>query len=173
MNKNIIINGKYSMMKLKKQKLKREICKKWNIDKKYLIYKNQICLLNECFLNYDEKNNNHKLLINEIKNKINSYKNQDKTKIKFSNENFICLEKILELLITSKLKCYYCREDVYLFYEYVKESKQWSLDRINNTLGHNDNNCVISCLECNLKRRDINKDKFKFTKQMKLIKLNN
>ena len=44
------------------------------------------------------------------------------------------------------------------------------LDRINNDIGHNDSNVVIACLKCNLKRRTTDADKFKFTKQMKIIK---
>jgi hypothetical protein len=48
--------------------------------------------------------------------------------------------------------------------------KQWSLDRVDNNIGHNSGNVVISCLECNLKRRRTNKDAFMFTKNMVIIK---
>jgi hypothetical protein len=48
--------------------------------------------------------------------------------------------------------------------------KQWTLDRIDNDIGHNKNNLVIACLECNLKRKRTNKDKFMFTKNMKIIR---
>ncbi len=51
--------------------------------------------------------------------------------------------------------------------------KQWSLDRINNDIGHNSGNLLIACLECNLKRRRINCDNFNFTQNMKIIKTNN
>ena len=50
--------------------------------------------------------------------------------------------------------------------------KQWSLDRINNDIGHNSGNLLIACLECNLKRRRTNKDAFMFTKNMVIIKEN-
>ena len=59
---------------------------------------------------------------------------------------------------------------MYLLYEFVREMKQWSLDRINNDIGHNKNNLVIACLECNLKRRRTNKDLFMFTKNLKIIR---
>jgi hypothetical protein len=55
-------------------------------------------------------------------------------------------------------------------YETVREKRQWTLDRINNDIGHNNDNVVICCLECNLKRGRLNDEKFKFTKQMKIIK---
>jgi hypothetical protein len=50
----------------------------------------------------------------------------------------------------------------------VRENKQWTLDRIDNNLGHNEDNVVIACLECNLKRRRTNQSKFLFTKQLKI-----
>ena len=59
---------------------------------------------------------------------------------------------------------------IYILYEHVREMKQWSLDRINNDIGHNNGNLVIACLECNLKRRRTNKDAFMFTKNMVIIK---
>jgi len=55
-------------------------------------------------------------------------------------------------------------------YENVREEKQWTLDRIKNDIGHNNDNVVICCLKCNLKRGTINDKKFKFTKQMRIIK---
>ena len=51
-----------------------------------------------------------------------------------------------------------------------RENRQWTLDRIDNDIGHNHNNIVISCLECNLKRRRKSKDAFVFTQQLKIVK---
>ena len=59
---------------------------------------------------------------------------------------------------------------MYLIYENVRQMNQWTLDRIDNNFGHNKNNLVISCLECNLKRRNIDKDKFLFTKRLNIKK---
>ena len=59
---------------------------------------------------------------------------------------------------------------MYILYEFVRENSQWSLDRIDNDIGHNNDNVLISCLECNLKRRKQNKDKFLYTKNLKIIK---
>ena len=68
------------------------------------------------------------------------------------------------------MKCFYCCCEVYLIYETVRQMNQWTLDRIDNSFGHNKNNLVISCLECNLKRRNIDKDKFLFTKRLNIKK---
>ena len=54
----------------------------------------------------------------------------------------------------------------------VRDPKQWSVDRINNCNGHNKDNIVLSCLDCNLKRRNKNKDSFLFTKQLKVVRDN-
>lgn len=101
--------------------------------------------------------------------KLQSYKNQDRKKNKY-NEDFITEEELLEKLVISKLKCIYCRTNVLLFYKQVREEKQWTLDRIDNNMGHSNINTVIACLKCNLQRRTTNDKKFLFTKQMRLIK---
>ena len=43
---------------------------------------------------------------------------------------------------------------------------QWTVDRIDNSIGHDIENIVISCLKCNLQRRSRSSDKFLQTKQM-------
>ena len=73
-------------------------------------------------------------------------------------------------MVESKMKCFYCTCNMYLIYENVRQMNQWTLDRIDNSIGHNKNNLVISCLECNLKRRNIDKDKFLFTKRLNIKK---
>ena len=42
------------------------------------------------------------------------------------------------------MKCIYCSEEVFILYERVRETKQWTLDRINNDIGHNSGNLVIA-----------------------------
>ena len=130
----------------------------------------QINLINNLYLDNDfpEK----KYILDELKIKLNSYKQQDKKKYNESN-NLITLDNIIEKLVCSKLKCYYCMNDVNILYKDLKQKNQWTLDRIDNDIGHNTDNVVISCLKCNLDRgtKDINK--FNFTKKLKLIKTNN
>lgn len=54
-----------------------------------------------------------------------------------------------------------------------KNSDKWSLERINNTLGHYQSNCVIACIKCNISRRQKNHQHFKFTKKLVIEKKNN
>ena len=117
---------------------------------------------------YFNKNNND--LLNFIKKKISGYKQQDIKKNKLDKNNFISCDKTVELLVISKLKCFYCNRDMKIKYENYRDKQQWTLDRIDNDLGHNNDNVKIACLDCNLKRRRINMEKFLFTKQLKIKK---
>ena len=111
------------------------------------------------------------MITSHIKHKISSYKQQDILKGKFLVKDFVSFKEVIDLLNESNMKCHYCACETYLLYEIVRENKQWSLDRINNDIGHNRNNLLIACLECNLKRRRTNKDAFMFTKNLKIVRL--
>jgi hypothetical protein len=138
-----------------------------NISKEAFIDKNQIPMVNQLYLNQEFKGKAE--LIKSLKQKMSSYKSQDTKKNKINN-NFITYDELLEKLVISKLKCHYCRKDTLIMYENKREPLQWTLDRIDNDMGHSSENTVICCLKCNLDRRCLNDKKFKFTKQMRLIK---
>jgi hypothetical protein len=105
-----------------------------------------------------------------ITKKLNGYKQQDiKNKI-YSEYHFVTTDLVLEKLIVCKMKCLYCQQSMLLHYN-AKDKLQWTLDRIDNTMGHNKDNIVISCLECNLKRRNRSVEKYLFTKQLKIVKI--
>ena len=106
----------------------------------------------------------------EIEKKINSYKQQDIKKGLYDINKLISLNETILKLKDSCLKCCYCEEPVKVLYRIVREPKQWTLDRIDNDDCHSCSNTIIACLECNLKRRVTDKDKFEFTKKMRLIK---
>jgi hypothetical protein len=144
--------------------------KTWGLNEDELSHTTQINILAN--LN-NEKNKYNSLFNSHIKSKISSYRQQDILKKKLHPTNFVTFEEVIRLLVACELKCHYCSQEVFILYETVRESKQWSLDRINNDIGHNKDNLVIACLECNLKRRRTNKDAFMFTKNMVVIKHNN
>lgn len=169
------LNNKYLMKKVM-GKLPTEPVekKKLNLNIKYTDDENLFLL--SSLENLDKfKLENYELyeiIKKNILNKRNGYRAQDIKKNVFLENEFITIDQILNLIITNKLKCYYCNQTCLLFYKYVREPKQWTLDRIDNSIGHNMTNVVISCLQCNLKRRNKDKDKFFQGSNMILVKLN-
>ena len=120
-----------------------------------------------------EHEHNPKLhfLREQIRQKLHGYKAQDIKKGIFSPSTFITLEYILQLLSECDLSCFYCHEPVYLWYEVCREAKQWSVERIDNALGHDVGNVAIACLSCNLKRRCMYHERYAFTKDLKIQKM--
>ena len=166
MEKKIIIKGKRTFDKMSGAKPTRNASKKWK-NKNLVNKEDQITILNKLLL--EIKYEDDAYVKKELERKLNSYKNQDRKKGKYSSD-FINYNELIEKLVVSKLKCYYCRCDCLLMYENNREKKQWTLDRLDNDIGHSSENTVICCLECNLKRGTLDDKKFKFTKQLKIIK---
>ena len=110
-------------------------------------------------------------ICNVLKQKFNAYKSQDKKSHKFDIEQHITYEEMIEKLYLSKLKCYYCVCDINILYNVKRQKNQWTLERLNNNLGHYATNTCICCLSCNLKRRTENHEYFKKSKQTVIIKL--
>lgn len=181
-----------NIQKKEKEKKMRVETNTWGLDNEDLAFETQLELLRqisdslvktkeaiketkeaikETNDNKEITNKERQMIISHIKTKLSSYKQQDILKKKYLPEDFVSYNDVIGLLTQSNMKCYYCSCETYLLYEIVREMKQWSLDRINNDIGHNKNNLVICCLECNLKRRRTNKDAFFFTKNLKIQKM--
>ena len=168
--KSIKISGKRNVDSFKpKNERKRKILTKIT-EKNELLVADQHKLVKKLCANEDFSGNI--FVKKELERKIKSYKMQDIKKNKLDEEKLIKIDECIDKLVLSKMKCYYCLENMLLVYENVREPKQWTLDRIDNNKGHITENVVISCLDCNLKRRTMNDKKFKFSKQMKIIKKN-
>ena len=186
-NKKIMISGinnKYQIKKLKKEPIiikKKKSIEKTGIPNKYFQENQQMNVLlqiinftnNLLFISEIEEFNKEycKIILGMIEKKLTSYKQQDIIKNRYESDKLIKINEILALLKENELKCHYCKEKLYLLYEVVRESRQWTLDRINNDFGHNSDNCILSCLECNLKRRKTNSEAFLFTKQLNIVKI--
>lgn len=112
-----------------------------------------------------------KHIVREIENKRKAYIYQDKQHSIYDPRYSISLECIIALIIESNLNCYYCREICQLTYKEVMCRKQWTLDRIDNDYGHNHTNVVIACLDCNLKRGNMDSERFRQGKQFTFRKL--
>ena len=173
--KNIILNKQVSrQLDNKKEKDKKRVeTGNWKFTSDDYLYENQFKTIKDIQSNkYNYNNEISKIAIQQINKKIYGYKQQDTIKKILNNEKFINFESIINKMIECQLKCYYCKTEMNVLYDISREMKQWTVDRINNDLGHNLDNFYLACLECNLKRRRRSDDKFLFTKQMKLIKIN-
>jgi hypothetical protein len=169
-NKNI----KKQLIKehVKEKNKKRVESENWKFGSENYSYDNQIKMIRDILTNnYNYNNDVSKIAIQQINRKIYGYKQQDIIKKLLNEKEFITFESIINKMIDCDLKCYYCSTEMNVLYDISREMKQWTVDRIDNDLGHNLTNYYLACLECNLKRRRRNDDKFLFTKQMKLVKL--
>jgi len=169
-------NNKYQMKKINERNIEKEVKKrvqseKWSFSDENYEYSNQIKMI------IDISNNNltymnevSKIAIQEINKKIYGYKQQDKLKKLFNENKFLTFDSIINKMIECELKCRYCKIGMNVLYDISREVKQWSVDRIDNDLGHNIDNFHLACLDCNLKRRRRTDEKFLFTKQLNIVK---
>lgn len=116
----------------------------------------------------NDKMNKLKKMKSLLQKKLSSYHQQDKKRKRHTQEYSITFYQLLELLKESNLQCYYCNDNVYIIFKLNRDPKQWTLDRIENHLEHTKDNCVISCLECNLQKRRRNHIRFKESKNIKI-----
>jgi hypothetical protein len=174
-------NNKYQMKKMiSKNKLENELIKKRVQSKKWTFSDENFEYLKQIQMIIDISNNNltymdevSKIAIQEINKKIYGYKQQDMIKKRYDEINFLSFESVINKMIDCELKCRYCKSGMNVLYDISREMKQWSVDRINNDLGHNIENYHLACLECNLKRRRRTDEKFLFTKQLNIVKQDN
>lgn len=149
-------NNRYMMKKVLKEQTiikKREVSQLWNFS-----YDDQVKLINDL----DETNTDDacKAIFGEINKKISGYKQQDKKKGVYDEQAFIDLVDVIDKLRECGLRCHYCSKGMLVLYDTAREGLQWSVDRIDNDKGHNIGNYHLACLECNLKRRRTNDEKF-------------
>ena len=173
--KKIVIKGKHQKDKIAKANDPNNLdiiatrdCMS-HINKEVFRYDYQIKLINKLYLDPDAEFEYKKDLSREIDKKIASYKTQDVNKDRYQDAN-ISKEETIEKLVSSKMKCNYCSCKMVIFYNKVRDQEQWTLDRLDNDLAHTCENVVVCCLKCNLQRRCQNKDKFLFSKQIKIVK---
>ena len=150
MDKQIIIQGQNNRRQIKR--LTRDMVEVPD----EIQYETQIGLINESR--------------KQIEQKLSGYKQQDIRK----NRVFgITYDQIVCKMEQQQLQCKYCRQEMLLKYDARRERelRQWTLDRIDNELGHTDANCHLACLKCNLQRRRTSDAAFTFTKQLVIKKI--
>ena len=128
----------------------------------------QISCANRMFMGEDFAE--RKLVENEVTRKLTGYRAQDKKNEVWDHRNFVSLEDVTELLVASRLKCFYCLRFTPLVFEEPNHPAQWTLDRIDNNQGHNRGNVKIACLGCNVKRGTSDSARFKESKIVRVDK---
>lgn len=163
----------YNDANIKKNKNKKRVeTENWTFTSNDYEHETQLKNIKTIIENdYKFHDNYTKITIQQITKKIYGYKQQDIIKKLLNSDKFITIESVTNKMIECELKCYYCATEMSVLYDISREMKQWTVDRIDNDLGHNIDNYYLACLECNLKRRRRSDEKFLFTKQMKLVKI--
>jgi hypothetical protein len=171
----VCIEGKRNVDKLSDKLLnnpkkhQRSRTMKWTIDDAFFAHDKQLEVLRRLITD-DTTLDERKFFIKEINNKLNGYARQDVANGIHDLSGIISLNATFELLLISKLRCAYCRECCELIYKDVMAPRQWTLDRVDNDRGHSGDNVTLACLACNLQRRTMDSERFKFGKQLRIVK---
>jgi 5-methylcytosine-specific restriction endonuclease McrA len=147
-----------------KEKTIRKKMEEWKFDVKYLEREQQLATLEGVGSIGEE-------LRRQVCAKISGYKCQDVKKGLYDESKFVRFDDVIALMNSRKMACFYCKKQALLFYEYSRDSAQWTLERIDNKHGHNTDNVEIACLNCNLRRRTMYHERYVFTKQMGTVRL--
>jgi hypothetical protein len=132
----------------------------------------QLSLVLEMIKEGGEQTPTHKMIQQQIHQKLYNYRAQDILKgFSAVAEDPIDVLTVLHKLADCNNTCYYCKKPVQLLYEYVREPDQWTLERLDNKYGHTAENVVISCLHCNLRRRTMYHERYLFTKELDIKKI--
>lgn len=156
-------NNRYQIKKVIKPEISKEKKNMKNLNEDFFQIEKQRLDIRNPFTDCYE------LMSKNINIKIESYKHQDRLKNR-TTEEYVTKEDVIQMLKECPV-CYYCEKELLVIYKLKREPMQWTLDRVNNELAHEKTNVVLSCLKCNLERRCKNKDKFFFTKQLKISKM--
>ncbi len=157
-----------------KEKTIRKKMEEWKFDAKYLEREQQLATLEDLIgigQTSDLQNNIGEELRRQVCAKISGYKCQDVKKGLYDEPKFVRFDDVIALMNSRKMACFYCKKQALLFYEYSRDSAQWTLERIDNKHGHNTDNVEIACLNCNLRRRTMYHERYVFTKQMGTVRL--
>jgi len=84
-----------------------------------------------------------------IKYMIGNSKNEDKKYDRYNQSEFIDYEYLFNLIDISNDECFYCQCQIqYTYYQ----DNLGTIERLNNSFGHNKKNVVIACKKCNISK---------------------
>jgi|TARA_B100001287_G_scaffold270997_1_gene270602 hypothetical protein len=169
--KIVVIEEKPKKVKIEKPKKKRVVTQTIDWEKAIEQLEN-IDNIEDSIETTSQDNDLCRVILKQIKSKVSGYLGQDRDKKLVDKEKFVTVRDVITLFKTSRMICFYCKEKTEIMYEYVREPKQWTLERLDNSLGHIRDNVVISCLSCNIRRRTMASERYVLTKELsKIVKL--
>lgn len=105
----------------------------------------------------------------EIKQKLSTYQSND-TRKGLGGGNVPEPDSVVEMMILEKGRCVYCHREWKVLYQNRRDPFQWSIDRIDNGQSHHLGNIVISCLQCNLQRRQRDAVEFFNSRNLRVVR---
>ena len=152
--------------------------KRWTFSDDELAATYQCSLLDLCIQNNPSPKTQPliALIISQLKQKICGYRRQDVEKKLYDPDQFIDLPytlHVLQLAVNHEqqcIHCFYCQNPVLMVYRNVRDPHQWTMERMDNSIGHNKGNVAIACLHCNVRRRTMYYERYLMTKQMVIVK---
>ena len=116
-NKQINITGKRNTDKI--LNLKEPKRNDFTLDEGFLDFNKQLEVLR--LLYFDDKFDDMEQILKVLEKNVRDTSIKTFNKNKYDEDQFITLETMIELLLTSKLRCKYCCQHVLLFYDKVGE----------------------------------------------------
>lgn len=157
---------------LKTKRIITQDIKKWIFPPEELTYESQNAIIvSMADTSGNIYNIGHTAFVSQqIRQKMYGYRAQDIMNGIFDINRFVKLTDIINKCRDCKLLCFYCHEPMLILYEFVRDPKQWTVERIDNDYGHNHDNFEIACLSCNCRRRTIHFERYLLTKRLRDIK---
>ena len=150
-------HSKYQMNKIVSDVERKSESRKLELEEQFYSHRIQLDLIRSMVCVEDELPLQYvsavPVFVRHIKEKLSGYLSQDRLQGRVNDGVHISYMSALQKIVDCDQKCYYCCEDVLLLYTVVRESMQWTLDRIDNDVRHTADNVVVSCRDCNLSKR--------------------
>jgi len=97
---------------------------------------------------YNERMKQENPLLYKLRKMVESSKATDIQKNRYNETDFVSMEHLFKLMEIQEGKCVYC--DVEMLVDDFTQAKDGvSIQRIDNSKGHNKSNCVMCCFKCN------------------------
>lgn len=97
---------------------------------------------------------------NIIKRKLRTHRAIDIKTGRGAPNNYITYKWIIDTLMKQGNRCKYCNKKMKVEKFKTREKRAFTVERMDNTKPHTQNNCVCACLSCNLKRGKRTYDQF-------------